>query len=872
MRLVRNHRFAMGRHGLGVVAAACGLVLVTGLASGGTRSPSTRAASLRAGDAPASATPNCPGTLANPDAPAGPHALGAPERPDASCTSLKVHGNTYLDNNRNGRYDPNTGDTRLPGLPVKLIDAGSGDVLGQAITNADGYYSFPLLPVGPVYGIQVECPGSCQPTTPTYREFELRDFSTYWCCSARGDFGCYQSGHPGPGPGVIPPPGPPPLVPPGKPPCCEKPSGQQTHLPILNYQANDNTCTTVIEVQNVGAWDSKALLVVWGAPGACAPQCTGPLKVECSGLLRPGSTWNFIGAQLPQRAKSGMVFSAAAIASPGAGDVFADLLCERLFHDVVGDCNAFRRFKKAYNERGIWQSPGYTFDFGAYPGATMAVEVVRKCPGDANPMVNVAAGYTGFADEALGTFDPVYGGYTFFAPLVYAEKDGWDTWLYIQNGGLECSSVEIWFRAQNDCLRPKICDIVQLSPGETFQFDASTCVGPGWAGSAMLRGSEPLSVVADVIGHDVLMSYEGTPGDLKYAFDGPEVFSAGSQVAYGPMLYSEYQGWDSLVQVQNLSTVVNARVKVYFLDRGGDVITTLVDWICPGGSQSFYLPVVAGFPGNWAGSIRVESQEWFTPGQPGVVAPNIAAVAQLVKYADITRASPLEAVAYTLLPEQKAYDWQVGSGWGGLYSGVGRIGIPSLMKDVGGAGLTTEIAIENVVAKPGFTDFIVYLYDQNGLVDSFCEKLREQQVEYIDVGNNLTFLPSGFKGSAVISAVFWEHDVFDPGGRFARNLVGLAAVKLERTGTLLGADLPGDESAGSQGIPIIGPFGFGGPLPECPGVPHHRPCCQPPAGPGTGWPRPTDVPPPPGPTPTRWVPFPTPTFPPPPPPPPPPLG
>lgn len=65
-------------------------------------------------EAPANATPNCPGGAAG----------GVPV--DAPCTALKVHGNTYVDNNRNGRYDPNTGDTRLPGVAVKLIDPASG--------------------------------------------------------------------------------------------------------------------------------------------------------------------------------------------------------------------------------------------------------------------------------------------------------------------------------------------------------------------------------------------------------------------------------------------------------------------------------------------------------------------------------------------------------------------------------------------------------------------------------------------------------------------------------------------------------------------------------------------------------------------------
>jgi hypothetical protein len=249
--------------------------------------------------------------------------------------------------------------------------------------------------------------------------------------------------------------------------------------------------------------------------------------------------------------------------------------------------------------------------------------------------------------------------------------------------------------------------------------------------------------------------------------------------------------------------------------------------------------VIANLPGNWVGSVRVESQNWFAAGQPNVPAPSVAGVVRMTKFADIARATPLESVAYELLAEQRAYDWQIGSGWGGLYSGVGVIGIPSLMKDVRGSGLTTELAIANLVPKPGFTDFIIYIYDQNGLVDSLCQKLDAKQVEYIDLASQMAFLPEGFKGSAVISAVFWEHDVFDDYGRFLRNLVGLAAVKLERTGTVMGADVPGDESAASEGVPVIGPFAFAGPRISCPGVPAGVPCCQPGRpGPAPG-PRPT---------------------------------
>ena len=97
--------------------------------------------------------------------------------------------------------------------------------------------------------------------------------------------------------------------------------------------------------------------------------------------------------------------------------------------------------------------------------------------------------------------------------------------------------------------------------------------------------------------------------------------------------------------------------------------------------------------------------------------------------------------------------------------------------------------------KPGFTDFAIFIYDQNGLLDYVCQKLNEKQVEYINL-QTWGYVNPGFKGSAMISAMFWEHDVFDPTGNFQRNLVGLGGVAVERIGTRLGEDVPGDEARG----------------------------------------------------------------------------
>jgi len=625
----------------------------------------------------------------------------------------------------------------------------------------------------------------------------------------------------------------------------------QVHLPILNFQGQDDVCRTWIEVQFLGGGvflpetgecrddSAKAVLITWGEPGFCPPQAAGPLKVECTGMLVPGSAWNLLEAQIPTGSKSGILFkfTAAQLSDVGLADdlgfddVVADLMCEELFFGVVGDADDYRRFKKAYNEGGTFRAIPQNIAMGA---GVLAVDVLRHCPGDVTPGVEVSGKYNGIGGTHLGVFDPVFGGYSFYVPLLYADKASLNSIMYVQNGGLECSSVEIWFKAQDDCLRSRICEVLTLAPGESYQFDATDCVGPDWQGSAWIRASEPMGIVVDIVGRDIMMTYVAEPAGFNYVQsveDDSELllFRPGDRVLYGPLVYSEYQGWDAGVQVMNSDPRLSAKVKVYFLDRSGDIVTTLVDWICPRGSQTFFLPVVHNLPGNWVGSIRVESQEWWTPGSRPVRAPSLVGVATLMKYVDVARTDTQQAIAYELLPEHKAYLWQVGYSTGGLDSGVGLIAIPSFLKDLDGKGVTTEIAITNLVPKPGFTDFAIYIYDQNGLLDYVCQKLHSRQTEYIDL-QTWGYVPHGFKGSAIISATFWEHDVFGepPTGEFLRNLVGLGAVLVERTGTRLGEDIPGDEAAGARGIPFrndarLGFCLLGGAVPRCPGQPSFSP-------------------------------------------------
>jgi hypothetical protein len=215
----------------------------------------------------------------------------------------------------------------------------------------------------------------------------------------------------------------------------------------------------------------------------------------------------------------------------------------------------------------------------------------------------------------------VFGGFGYYVPLVYANKAGLNTVMYIQNGGLECSSLEIWFKAPGRLPARPHLRRGDGGPGRDLPVRRQRLRGPGLAG----LGLDPRFGVDGRGGGHLRPRHPDDlhrrAGPVRLHFDdgtGDASPSTGEKVAYGPLIYSEYQGWDTGVQVMNLSQVVNAKVKVYFLDRSGDVITTLVDWVCPRGSQTFFLPVVADLPGTWVGSIRVESQDWWTPGTNGV--------------------------------------------------------------------------------------------------------------------------------------------------------------------------------------------------------------------------------------------------------------
>ncbi|RME47233.1 MAG: hypothetical protein D6791_06335, partial [Chloroflexi bacterium] len=507
----------------------------------------------------------------------------------------------------------------------------------------------------------------------------------------------------------------------------------RVQLPAIDH---DNGWETWIQVQNVGLYETKAVGFLWGDySGVCPPQAPGPLTVVCTGLLSPGAAWSWMTYQLTPAARSGIVYSVPA--------AIADEACEAAFQ-TRGSHFDWLRWERIY----------------AGQGEPIAVTVNRVGPGSEEGIL-VASSYTGISETMEGVQDPVFGGFMFYAPLLYNQYHDLNSELIIQNSGNECTSVEIWYKEQGDCLRSTVRTIAAISPGESMRI-APDGLPFGSQGSAWIRASQPLGIIVDQWGRDLLMSYHAVPADSAGAD-----FTAGALINFAPLIYREFNGWDTGIQVQNLSGTFTAKVKVTFLDHGGNPITTVADWICPRGSQTYFLPAINQLPGHYVGAAVVTSQGWFSPGGPAVDAPRVSSVVNLINY------GTGQAVSYNALTPQES-------------QGIGAVGIPLLLQNRG--GITSEIAIQNLNPNAGSTTFRLDIYSPNGLIDGFCFTLNRGQIIYFDLAD-IRILNPGFRGSAVITVTSTDQ----------RGEPAIGAVMVER-GTW-----PGDQSKATEGFPIAMP-------------------------------------------------------------------
>lgn len=729
--------------------------------------------------------------------PIPPTATPAPQEPEPSptpCTGVtlqgcignngKVTGFVWWDFNRNGFKDGGL-ETYLGGAVITLRTL-SGLIIRQTTTTSDGHFTFYALDSSQYYILSMtNPPGFPVSTTPAVVTIKPTDFAN--CCTAQVRFGVTlgyptetatptRTASPSPtatatrtqtptrtptrtatptptrtailGETTTPTftatqtatatktatPTPTPTRTPT--PKFEQPGpGRRIQIPAINTSGGSETW---IQVQNVGSAPSRALMFLWAdTSGFCEPQSPGPFKVECSGLIAPGSAWQWRTPSLPTTTMGGIIYS--------VDNSFADLACAEAAQST--NLSGWLAWERNWNSGRYGQ------------GAPMVAAVDRSLFSPLGVYLGASA-YTGISDTMEGVFDPQLGGFMYYTPLNYNQYQGCTTNLIIQNSGIACTSVEIWYKDQSNCLWATIADVPALAPGETIRVGAPALL-PGTQGSAWIRASQPLGVVVDAqCLNSELLTYRGVPADSTSAR-----FTNGSLVNFGPLIYRQEQGWDTTIQVQNLSSTFNAKVKVTFLDSNGNVLEPIIDWVCPRGSQTFFLPAIDSLPGNFVGAVHIESQDWWSPGDPPVETPNLLAVINLVN----RRTG--QAVSYNSFTQ-----------------GGQTLAIPLLAKNrnISGVQWTSEIAVQNLNPNPGTTTFRIDVYDQNGLLSSYCQTVQEKQVDYVRM-SDLGLVPPGFSGSAVID-VQCTDQAGDP---------QLAAVVIER-----GIGAAGDQTKAYEAFAI----------------------------------------------------------------------
>ncbi len=272
-------------------------------------------------------------------------------------------------------------------------------------------------------------------------------------------------------------------------------SGAPLWVPVLRERANKEVCDPVVEVTNPDGVGAVALMVVWGEDGPCAPDAAEPLKIECSGLIRSGESWTFFDGYVPPGAVSAELYSFSAdllseIPDPhpsydwasdylGFNDAAAQSMCETLFFGVRGDEDDYLLFKQAYLDGGRFA--GLPFPAVKGPdlagGGAVGVRADRQLLRPDHRLRSLHAAGAGHRQgdrPRRGTFNNT------------------TSYLYIQNGGLQCAEVTLDFGGGLVC-------VLFLVPGETVQYDVATCTPPGFSGPVHISSAEPLAILAETM-------------------------------------------------------------------------------------------------------------------------------------------------------------------------------------------------------------------------------------------------------------------------------------------------------------------------------------------------------------------------------------
>lgn len=498
--------------------------------------------------------------------------------------------------------------------------------------------------------------------------------------------------------------------------------GRRVQLPAIDHK---DGWETWVQVQNVGATDSGVVVFFWGDySNKCPANDPGPIRTACI-RVPENAVWT-LKSHIPIHAKSAIVYSVATLALNDA--------CEDA-GDAVGDTAAWMAWEDAYEDTG----------------EPLAVTVQRKGSNDFGTAVSST--YPGYTESMQGEGPP----YQYFTPYAMKGYHNLSTEMIIQNSGDQCTPVSIYYREQSPCFFEWVQHVEQLAPGESVRLRVPDEINCDWLGSAYVQANEPLSIVVDQTSFSKYCLDPDDRGTLLTYWAQPYK-PAGDTLLYAGLLFRQWSGWQTGIQVQNLTQEsLPTFVTVDFMDNSGGELMFLGDWVCPNGANTFFLPAITDLGLDYVGAANIQSHRQVdypsgreTDGQP------ISAVVDVKKALIYSAASDSWITA---LP---------GEVQGGSYNadplsdhrGRRYIALPSISKS---DEATSTIAIRNN-SNCNRIQLRLNIHDASGnrftIISSLW--LGPKQLRLVDLANMGSVIP-GFIGAGTVE-VIGEEQLCDTNG------------------------------------------------------------------------------------------------------------
>ena len=299
-----------------------------------------------------------------------------------------------------------------------------------------------------------------------------------------------------------------------------------------------------------------------------------------------------------------------------------------------------------------------------------------------------------------------------YLPLVMLDAGGWSTSVSVQNTTESPTSGAIELFKESGGRAGQLSFDLPPHGSRTLRPDDSEGPTAGFVGSGVVTATGAVAVVATT----------DRPGADIAAY---EAVCEGSTSLVAPLVFGDYNGWSTSLQVQNLGAVA-ANVQVAYQGAGGPVGLEM-GTIAPFASRAF-SPTAAGIPAGFAGAATVRS----TGTQPiGLVANNVRADGSASAYTGLGGTGSPRLQAPLLYKRYNGWDTGVR-----LFN-LGAAPVSASLRLDGGGGASAETATipaNNAAtlyqpgqgqAAPGFAGSGVVLTGGNGRLLGVVNGTRE---------------------------------------------------------------------------------------------------------------------------------------------------